>query len=371
MTLLISSCATAPEKRDVASLPIQTSSSLKQLSLLRGDFCPAAKNIERKNLLVVLNWNVLKVYHEDGKNRLPEIHKIIADISPDFIGLQEVYGKRGQESSPDVLNDFKIPLAKLGLNYWYSDGDQILVRSPDSGFKFTADTRSPHRPQKWARAGGLDIHLGHPDVPNIRFFNVHLSSKLGGFVVLSDAKKKNGSVRPSDVQYALSNSGVTERVETLRAVSNYILKVEAREENPSPAILVGDFNSSSSLDWGPHNPYLLKKYPFLKSVKMIPWLESKMASYDFVDIYRKLHPKTESKSFKWGDTWSPMGGESVPRDRIDYVYFRNASKQKITPLCSQVIGENPERADLYVAKSQHWPSDHRAIVTVFRLGSAK
>lgn len=339
--------------------------SLKPLTFLKGQYCQEALDTPRENLLVVLNWNILKEYQSDGKNRHPQILKVIADLDPDFIGLQEVYGRPGQESAPDVKNDFALPLKQMGLSYWYSNDDEILVRNPDPSKAFYADTQHPNRPVPFARIGGFSVTISHPDVPQIRFYSVHLSAKQEGFEILDEVYQSGRAITAADIEFALHNPGAKDRTENLRVLSNSILALEKKESTPMPTILVGDFNSTSHLDWTRHNPYLMERYPFLNDMEFMPWEESKMISYDFFDTYRALHPS--NKPLHWGATWTPMWN-GLPSDRIDYNYFRNPSKQAIQPICSYVIGESNELADLYLDKSETWPSDHRALLTIYKLG---
>src|SRR5262249_4183996 len=115
-----------------------------------------------------------------------------------------------------------------------------------------------------------------------------------------------------------------------------------------PSFLVGDFNAPSHLDYA----------DFL-------WPESLACqAHGLADSYRVLHPENRTyplpfTSVEPGITWTPLTSEE-PRgafDRIDFIHYAMASA--VTPIQSMELdARNCVRP---------WPSDHRAVMTTFRL----
>ncbi len=130
-----------------------------------------------------------------------------------------------------------------------------------------------------------------------------------------------------------------------------------------PVFLTGDFNSPSFRDWTKATvgtrPYL--DYP-------LRWpVSAAVEAAGFTDSYRAVHPNPVTVP---GLTWpvhrtlpnvDEFRGE--PSDRIDFVFSQGA-----TAVASGIVGE-PRAADT-VATVAPWPSDHRLVVSTFRLRGA-
>lgn len=126
---------------------------------------------------------------------------------------------------------------------------------------------------------------------------------------------------------------------------------------PMPAFLVGDFNSPSHRDSSGGSASTGIEWPVSLAVERA----------GFVDSYRSVHPDPAAKP---GHTWwaaRPAVGDDFtghPRDRIDFVHAAGAARA----VASQIVGEAGARdVDLSVAP---WPSDHRALVSSFRVTPA-
>lgn len=114
-------------------------------------------------------------------------------------------------------------------------------------------------------------------------------------------------------------------------------------------LMSGDFNSGSHLDWTPITKNIHEGY-------VVEWPESKaMLDAGFTDSYRELHISPASDP---GYTWTPRAATSSKkygiRDRIDYIYYQGKGLKAIS---SEVLDYHPIM----------FPSDHAAVVSVFRI----
>jgi len=336
VSLSFSACSLTATNRKIAS----------DNESISGEVCPAVRQIPRDELLVVLTFNVLKGYGSGSKStgRIESTREIIRQVSPDIIGLQELYREEGQEDSPNTLEDMQIPLMNFGpeWDYSYYGSGMILSRGK---------ILEHYEPSAYRRNWGALIHIKrtHFDF-KFRYYNVHLHYKDAGWELLHASKNPE-----SEIEQFVSYPGVQVRLNEL----NHILEqVQILRKN---VIIGGDFNSGSHLDWNRENEELASKYPFLNS-KNIDWKEShSLMANGFTDSFRALNPLSKV----WGATWSPLYKNS-PHERIDYIYYKNNDEKiRLEPICSQVLGESPQNASL--AYSGQWPSDHRALVTTFHI----
>ncbi|MFC5804971.1 endonuclease/exonuclease/phosphatase family protein [Streptomyces formicae] len=116
----------------------------------------------------------------------------------------------------------------------------------------------------------------------------------------------------------------------------------------SPAIIAGDLNSPSHLDWTADT----------KSVhcnSVVAWPATKVfADAGYWDSYREVNPNEAATP---GNTWSPVvkqnAGRPEPQDRIDFILYRGGS---LDATSSRTWGGG-----------SGWPSDHLAVVSRFTL----
>lgn len=123
-----------------------------------------------------------------------------------------------------------------------------------------------------------------------------------------------------------------------------------------PAIVTGDFNEPSHLDWTEETARI-GRHPI-----KVEWPGSKtLEKAGFRDSYREIHPDPVSHP---GNTWTPTTAPDDPNDhhdRIDFVMYRGAD---LKLLSSQVVGENSQNADLVI---DPYPTDHRAVLATFEV----
>ncbi|MEV5809785.1 protein kinase domain-containing protein [Streptomyces parvulus] len=135
--------------------------------------------------------------------------------------------------------------------------------------------------------------------------------------------------------------------ETRRAQAEAV----ARWTGSSPAVVGGDFNGPSHLDWTEDT-----KERHCGSV--VEWPATKaFQDAGFEDSYRALHPDPATDR---GETWSTVWKRNTdnddypePQDRIDFVLHKGEATKALT---SRTIGD-----------ARAWPSDHRAVLTTFRI----
>ena len=156
-------------------------------------------------------------------------------------------------------------------------------------------------------------------------------------------------VRPGQV-VAVSNVHLSSGAalgELRRAETEPLTALGRVAANGTPVFLTGDFNSTSHLDSGEDGPSVSRM----------------LADAGLRDSYREAHPDAAASP---GFTWTPgaphpLADHEKHRSRIDYVY----SAGRVETVASQVVGEaGGPSTDIAITP---WPSDHRAVVSTFRV----
>lgn len=152
-----------------------------------------------------------------------------------------------------------------------------------------------------------------------------------------------------------------------------------------PVIIGGDFNEPSWLDWQDDTRNLYDHRGFVVS-----WTSTRLLHQaGYRDAYRELHPDAVTHpGFTWPAsnrdvpvgqlTWAPKSDE---RDRIDFVFYRSAAKDRLRPVAAFVVGprasivrgERVDEAsqDSIVEPQGVWPSDHKGVMVCFELACAQ
>jgi exonuclease III len=179
--------------------------------------------------------------------------------------------------------------------------------------------------------------------------NVHLPSDPYGPYEVRDG---------ADVQDVIT----MERKTRLPTIGVYARALLPLLSEGVPLFLTGDFNAPSHRDWTAETvgirPFL--KYP-------VPWPVSEtMERMGFKDSYRTVHPDpVKDPGLTWWSGRPPLDfyapGENDPQDRIDFVWYSGSAEA----LSSQVVGEKGGPG-VSIGVSP-WPSDHRAVVSRFRV----
>ncbi|KAJ6781655.1 hypothetical protein PWT90_01405 [Aphanocladium album] len=248
----------------------------------------------------------------------------------DIVGFQESSGGHG------------VRLARaLGWHSWQGPDVSIITRYPIAEVLDTP-----------AKSGAVRISLDGTK-SDIVFWNCHLGYDPYGPYDFCFEHMSFEEVMKREAQSGRTPE-ITAIVESMKgSIAN---------ADDVPVFLTGDFNAPSHLDWidATKDQHCGTGYT--------EWPTSKMpVDAGLVDSYRVVHPDPVSEP---GITWSPIyldnNGRKEPLDRIDFVYHKG---RKLTVKDSKavVVGEptpQPNQAD------NEWTSDHRAVLTVYKLAAA-
>jgi endonuclease/exonuclease/phosphatase family metal-dependent hydrolase len=197
-------------------------------------------------------------------------------------------------------------------------------------------------------SGGVYVFIEPTPGRVVAVANVHLpSTPYGPYEVRDGATKKQ--LRKVELQTRMP--AIIEPLAVLK-------RLMARG---IPVVLTGDFNSPSHLDWTPAVSATRPEVPY-----PFRWPVSKaLADAGLVDSYREVHPDPVATP---GFTWTPGGPETDPHevfDRIDWVLHSPG----ITASQSRLVGE-AGGADVDVAVTPPYPSDHRGVVSTLNVSLA-
>jgi endonuclease/exonuclease/phosphatase family metal-dependent hydrolase len=137
-------------------------------------------------------------------------------------------------------------------------------------------------------------------------------------------------------------------------VETVIADIKKAQEEHLPVFLTGDFNEPSYMDWTERATTAgLCKIP-------VAWPATKTIHEQtgMKDSYRTVYPDEVAKP---GYTWTPRPSENEIMDRIDFVFFWGAGVQVVK---SEIAGEKSPESDIVITE---YPSDHRAVISVFLL----
>ncbi|HEU0193504.1 MAG TPA: endonuclease/exonuclease/phosphatase family protein [Gaiellales bacterium] len=154
-----------------------------------------------------------------------------------------------------------------------------------------------------------------------------------------------------------------ERRVRLPAIENRLRAATALRAQGIPVFLTGDLNSPSFRDWTPATVGVLPDHRYA-----IRWPVSvAIEQAGFTDSFRAVHPDpVKVPGLTWPTHRTIKGVENfdhAPKDRIDFVYAAGARAT-----ASRIIGE--PGAPGTSATFSPWPSDHRLVVSTFRLRGA-
>jgi endonuclease/exonuclease/phosphatase family metal-dependent hydrolase len=134
-----------------------------------------------------------------------------------------------------------------------------------------------------------------------------------------------------------------------------IVEREIDDLGGTAAIVAGDFNEPSHLDWTPH-AVAAGLHPLA-----VAWPATRrFQELGFSDLYRAAHPDEVTRP---GATWTALDVTDDKHDRIDFIFARGAGLS-LHDAC--VVGEPGPVSDIAVAP---WPSDHRGVVATLAFGA--
>lgn len=201
---------------------------------------------------------------------------------------------------------------------------------------------------------GVRINLNgeSEDTKQINFWNSHLTAyPYGPYGFCFDS---------ASAEIVLQTEAESGRTPEMAALIEAIGSQLASAGNV-PVLLTGDTNAPSHLDWVEG---LREKNC---GVADFDWPTSILpAQAGLIDSYRVAHPDPVAEQ---GTTWSPLypfnegtTGEPEPQDRIDFVY---ATAQLEVISSETLLVREPQPVPN--AEDNEWTSDHRAVLTLFRL----
>jgi endonuclease/exonuclease/phosphatase family metal-dependent hydrolase len=253
--------------------------------------------------LRVMSFNV---WYGGEQVSLAKVGEAIRAADPDIVGVQEA--DRNLQRIAEAADMPYVDERRRLLSRWpiFDSGSGIRTESGASPYSTTALDKSALHAWVMVRPGKV-----------VAVANVHLSSGS------DEAAVRLAEAVPLAALGRLATDG-------------------------TPVFLTGDFNASSHLD------------PVTRSDSAVTRL---LADAGLRDSYRAVHPDAAARP---GYTWSP--GAPHPfvdpdgnRSRIDYVFTAGRSET----VASQVVGEaGGPVTDIAVFP---WPSDHRAVVSTFRV----
>lgn len=249
--------------------------------------------------------------------------KAIRMAEADVVGLQEqTANQTDNQSRAEVLAD------SLGWHRHIIDGSRAVI------------SRFPLRPLDSAGVSQAVLLQVEEDV-EVVFAVVHLMYTPYEPYDIADRKLLNAT-----------EAEASARATRLHQVEGLMAELAAFAVYP--AIIVGDFNEPSYLDWTEQairerGDSLL---PFAVRWPATAWL----AERGFEDAFRSVYPDVSAKP---GYTWTSVVGlwrNPEIHDRIDLILV---TKDHFDVKATSVIGEESPLSDIVVTP---WPSDHRAVV---------
>ncbi len=271
-------------------------------------------------------------------NGIPKAVAAIKESGADVVGLQEC----SIETADKLAQALGFHRVKSGTG-----GAQIISRFPIvETFAVTGIDAS--------RAVAAKIRAGDSEGRDFIFYNIHLDAGHYGPYAARPAGATAAQVAAEEARSARAAqmSGI------LGSMAGHLTQCEA-----TPVILTGDFNSPSHLDW------VEKTSTSHSGVADVPWPASVLPfKAGLVDSFRQLHPDPAAEP---GTTWSTIHKEGEPQDRIDYIFHKGTA---IRPISSRTFATAVAKTigvwgcDISPVVDNVWPSDHAAVITVYRFG---
>jgi GNAT superfamily N-acetyltransferase/endonuclease/exonuclease/phosphatase family metal-dependent hydrolase len=256
--------------------------------------------------LKILSFNIWV----NGGRSLSNCIEVIRAAGADIVGLQECNAPTAQTIA-----------SNLGF-YAATDNDASIV----SRFRILTNI---------VASGGRGVTIELTPGQRAHFFNCHLTAYPYGPYDLHDGKT------PSFVIAGENSTRMPALNQLLTAMAPYVSAAE-------PCFLTGDFNAPSHFDY-----------------TAFPWPTSiACTNAGLSDSYFVAHPNNRKFPGRFafsepGITWTPMTNEEPKGvfDRIDFVYF-SAGDGVAVKSSTELDGRN---------SINPWPSDHRAVLSIFVL----
>jgi Endonuclease/Exonuclease/phosphatase family len=200
--------------------------------------------------------------------------------------------------------------------------------------------------------------------PGSKGFYVYVEPRPGRVAAVANFHLPSDPYGPYAVRDGATRAEVLKLERSLRvpAVQSELPTLRRLIAQGYPVFVTGDMNSPSYLDWTAAVAKVRPEVPY-----PVRWPASAaFASAGFVDSYRDVHPDPVATP---GFTWTPGGPEEDAHevfDRIDLVLHAGP----VQTLDSRIVGEKGG-PDVQVAVPAPYPSDHRGVVSTFRVRTVK
>ncbi len=300
-------------------------------------FAWASPAVMRAADLSVMSFNC---WYQFSKVRdgIPKAVAAIKEGGADVVGLQEC----SVETADQLAQALGFHRVKSGTG-----GAQIISRFPIlETFEVTGIDPT--------RAVAARIRVGDTATRDFIFYNIHLDAGHYGPYAARPASATAAQVSEEEAKSprAKQMTGI------LGSMSGPLAQSDV-----TPVILTGDFNSPSHQDW------VEKTSASRSGVADVPWPATVLPfQAGLVDSFRLLHPDPVATP---GNTWSTIHKEGEPQDRIDYIFHKGAT---IRPVSSRTFATSVAKTigvwgcDISPVVDNAWPSDHAAVITVYRFG---
>lgn len=286
--------------------------------------------------VAVLSWNM---WHGGTQvdGHLPKQLRFLLQHDVDVVGVQE-----GDDTTARLAR-------RLGW-YHHSYGGSVGVLS-----RYPLARRGAERDGLPA----IDTVVRLDDRTGDRFalWNVHL-----GYTPYGPYDACFGQMTEPELMAREAESGRTAQIEGVVAA----MRPDLRRSSRTPALLTGDFNAPSHLDWTARTDRCGYEDGVAWPTSTVP------TRAGLVDTFRAVHPDPLRTP---GTTWSPVyetftggyghdehTGEPEPQDRIDLVYA--AGGWDVLDSRTLVAGDPAPIPD---HEQNEWTSDHAAVLTTLRV----
>lgn len=296
----------------------------------------------------------------------------IANVQPDVVTLSE--------SGPDLVAGILTDLASRGQTYHDNDspGDPSVI----SRYPIIESAHFPFWSKAVISVGGVEVavYSGHLEY---RYYANYLPRGYGGGTPEPLETSEYGwdeilTGPITDVALIERINAASGRTEVTRTV---LVDAAGERRKGRLTVLGGDFNEPSHRDWTRRTRNL-----FDHNGVVTEWSTTKsIEDAGFRDSYREIFPDPVwSPGFTWPSdnlgtdpsklTWTPKADE---RDRIDFIFYfpdrriHLRDSVIVGPSSSIVRSQRVEESgrDVFLEPSWVWPSDHKGVLSTFRITS--
>ena len=292
--------------------------------------------------LRVVVWNVLHGAN-DVTQGAEKTLKIIRDIKPDIVLLQESYDIDGERPKLGAWL-----ASELGWNQYQGESTHLCVLTP-----LELETTFFHH--AWH---GVGAKIRDSKGREFLAWSIWIDYRA----YITYALRENPAITDEEL-LDLERVG-SNRLNQATAIIEH-LRESGQLEADIPLLVGGDWNCPSHLDWTVDTTRVYKRRRALP----LP-VSLAMSSAGFTDTFRMLYPNPVQHP---GITWSPMfrfkgeGEEQVDQcfDRIDRLYLKNplphGTHWELRPVSGHVLPTVWEDESIPVV-DREFPSDHGALV---------